>query len=401
MESIVQAAAMDFDVLQDSRFIDVIAYSSSDTKIFYSFKGYSLEQVFEKVRCCSTGYSEVQKIMNDVKLLFDEHIERHAKENSEWRKKMMKAKEEKNDWADLLDNLEKIQKDDIEKLRMIILDTYSEVKAAADRTYNVASNFYNNIENCLNNGLFCYGSAKWGDGDDYETAVKRTHSCVNSFMNELNNAHKHRFYNEEKRKDAFEKIKIRHKEALDSYQTEYDEIRSNIDNYQLNAEIEKEYIEKWSDYKDRIVNALGKGIAKANAAKEKTQAPKAGKEYDQPLDIFQAILGNDYSLFENCFTKGVSLYDFNPEGYSPLTYAVKMGQNDMVQYFIEHNADLRAYDKRGYNAIQTAVENNYKDICQILLTYDKSLANTRSEKGEDLMTIARKNTFENWLSKKV
>jgi len=402
MESIVQAAAMDFDVLQDSRFIDVIAYSSSDTKIFYSFKGYSLDQVFEKVRCCSTGSSEVQKIMKDVETFFNDNIEYHAEERTKWAKKLLEKKKEKNKMVDFLDKIEKEQREDIEWLSDMILTSYSDVMDAVERTYNVASDFYDKVVDHFGD-LLRYGSAQWGDGDSYDSAVNRFANCIDSFMEELNNAYQHRYYPEDSRKTAMETIKKTYKEVFENYQTEYDKIRSEIDNYQLNAEIEKEYIEKWSDYKDRIVNALEKGIAKANAAKKKTQDPKAGKEYDQPLDIFQAILGNDYSLFENCFTQGVSISkdNCNPEGYTPLTYAVKTGQNNMVQFFIAHDADLKEYDKRGYNAIQTAVENNYKDICQILLDYDPSLAYTKSERGEDLMTIARKNTFENWLSKNI
>lgn len=403
MESIVQAAAMDFDVSQDSRFIDVIAYSSSDTKIFYSFKGYSLEQVFEKARSCSTGYSEVQKIMKDVETFFNDNIEYHAEERTKWAKKLLEKKKEKNKVVDFLDKIEKEQREDIEWLSDMILTSYSDVMDAGKCTYNVASEFHDNVVDCLNNGLFMYGSAQWGDGDDYEKAVDRMCDYVNGFMKKLNGVYKFEYYREDNRKTAVETIKETYKKVFENYQTEYDKIRSDIDDYQLNVEIEKEYIEKWSDYKDRIVNALEKGIAKANAAKKKTQDPKAGKEYDQPLDIFQAILGNDYSLFENCFTQGVSISkdNCNPEGYTPLTYAVKTGQNNMVQFFIAHDADLKEYDKRGYNAIQTAVENNYKDICQILLDYDPSLAYTKSERGEDLMTIARKNTFENWLSKNI
>jgi ankyrin repeat protein len=181
----------------------------------------------------------------------------------------------------------------------------------------------------------------------------------------------------------------------------YDKLCKDIDNEQSSIDKENAYITLWRDYKDRIVRVLENGIAKANADKKRRGTISATVKTDRPLDIFQAILNSDSSHFKNCFTKGVSLNDFNPEGYSPLTYAVKTGQNDMVQFFIDHNADLSAYDKRGYNAIQTAVENNYKDICQMLLNYDRSLARTRSRSGEDLMTIARKNTFENWLSKNI
>ena len=347
MRSDVEATARKFKVSQDSRFIDVIAYSSDDPQIYFSYKGLSLERLFKKVRCCSSGYSEVQKIMDRLKSMFDNRIEWHENEKKEWTEALEENKKQKNEWYKELHDLKEQHKSEIEWYKKIIIDTYSQI-------YNVAD----------------------GEGD-------------------------FTYYDEDSRNAALEQIKFVYGCRYDMLKGVYEELCEKINNKQNAIDRENSYIALWRDYKNRIVRVLENGIAKANASKKRRGTISATVKTDRPLDIFQAILNCDYSHFENCFTKGVSLNNFNPEGYSPLTYAVKTGQNDMVQFFIEHNADLSAYDGRGYNAIQTAVENNYKDICQMLLDYDKSLAKTRSRSGEDLMTIAKKNTFENWLSKNI
>lgn len=347
MRNNVEATARKFKVSEDSRFIDVIAYSSDDPQIYFSYKGLTLERLFEKVRGCSSGYSEVQKIMDGLKSMFDNRIEWHENEKKGWEEALASNKEEKNDMYKLMHDIKETDKKYIQWYKDIIIDTYNQIYEVAD-----------------------------GEGE-FE------------------------YYYEDNRQGALEAIKRIYQYRSDLVKARYDEQCQDIDNKQAAIDRENAYITLWRDYKDRIVRVLENGIAKANAEKKRRGTISATVKTDRPLDIFQAILNSDSSHFKNCFTKGVSLNDFNPEGYSPLTYAVKTGQNDMVQFFIDHNADLSAYDKRGYNAIQTAVENNYKDICQMLLNYDRSLARTRSRSGEDLMTIARKNTFENWLSKNI
>jgi len=400
IKNVLNDAARKFKVGQDSHYIDVIGFSSTDNA-FHSFKGNkSLRDVFQQVRNCSTGYSEVQKIMNNIKWLFDNRIEWHENEKKVWNDILKENKKNKNEWYEILNDIKERQKEDIKWISNIILDSYSGIQKAADNTYNVATTFYEQIADHFDN-LLNYGSAQWGDGDSYDSAVNRSTNCINSFIEKLNNAYNYRYYKEENRQAALDAIKKEYSNAYERFKNTYDNICSEIDKQQKNVDQENAYIALWRDYKDRIVAALERGISIANNEKKRRGTVKASVQSEKPLNIFEAIINNDYNHFENCFTKGVSLNDFNPEGYSPLTYAVKTGQNDMVQFFIDHNADLKAYDKRGYNSIQTAVENNFKDICQILLAADSSLADTKSEKGEDLMTIAKKNPFENWLKNNI
>lgn len=401
IKNVLNDAARKFKVGQDSHYIDVIGFSSTDNA-FLSFKGYkSLKDVFQQVRNCSTGYSDVQKIMNDVKWLFDNRIEWHENEKKDWSELLNSEKKEKNENYKFKHNVTEDLKSDAEIFEGVIVNSYNEVLNAARNMTRIASDFYDDIfehfKTVLSNGsadMFC--------GDAYESGVNNVWNAGERFIDKYNAAIQYKSYKEEFRKQVVAKLTDTYQSAIkDKLDYMYNSSCKRVDEYQSNVDKENAYIALWRDYKDRIVAALERGISIANNEKKRRSPVNASDESEQPLNIFEAIINGNNNNFKNCFTKGVSLNDFNPEGYSPLTYAVKTGQNDMVQFFIDHNADLKAYDKRGYNSIQTAVENNFKDICQILLAADSSLADTKSEKGEDLMTIARKNPFENWLKNNI
>lgn len=115
---------------------------------------------------------------------------------------------------------------------------------------------------------------------------------------------------------------------------------------------------------------------------------------DDDVDVFSSIYGDNWKRFLVCFSNGVQLDKTNTEGYTPLTLACKMGNNEMVKFFINHGADLSQRDAKGYNALETAVINHYKDICELLIKADTSLVAA----SQSLTELAQKNTFVDWVS---
>lgn len=112
-------------------------------------------------------------------------------------------------------------------------------------------------------------------------------------------------------------------------------------------------------------------------------------------DVFSAIHSDNYKRFLACFSSGVDMCKYDAEGYSPLTLACKMGNNEMVKFFIEKEVDLSNKDGRGYNALETAAIYNFRDICELLCEADKTLV----RKSGDLVELSRQNTFTDWISK--
>lgn len=193
---------------------------------------------------------------------------------------------------------------------------------------------------------------------------------------------------------------VRVKDKLDELNSKY---KSEYYHYaELCSDIEKrrkqiiKITNEIARFKDLVSSCIKRGIKLYKPTVTLTESQPSGPK--DKLDIFSAINTRDMNAFLDCFAEGLDIIKTLHNGYTPLTYAVKYGENDMVKFFIKHGADLHVYDGRGYNAFLTAVENNYKDLCEILLAEDPSLLNTKTADGLSAIEIARLHSFESWLS---
>lgn len=132
-----------------------------------------------------------------------------------------------------------------------------------------------------------------------------------------------------------------------------------------------------------------------------------GKTRTEQFDVFKAIKDDDFDNFVMCFVRGVDLASTNDEGYTPLTWAVKHGNNAMVRFLIEHSHLIKGEhnllhyrdgkDGEGYNAFEEAVKNHYMDICEMIL----SKSNDFLSNGDDLLDMANNKDFYSWLKEKI
>ncbi len=61
----------------------------------------------------------------------------------------------------------------------------------------------------------------------------------------------------------------------------------------------------------------------------------------------------------------------NDEGDTPLNLAVHWGHFTLAKYLLEHRADMNITNKDEKNALSIALDNNYKDIYQYLISQKK------------------------------
>ena len=73
----------------------------------------------------------------------------------------------------------------------------------------------------------------------------------------------------------------------------------------------------------------------------------------------------------------------------------------MVNFLLDHDADPSIKDRRGYNAFHTAVENQYRDICKMLLDCDPDLIDSTTDSGETIEELAKKQTFSKWIEQEI
>lgn len=110
-------------------------------------------------------------------------------------------------------------------------------------------------------------------------------------------------------------------------------------------------------------------------------------------DLFEAIAEDNWLAFRSFVSEGIDLEACNAEGYNPLTWAARQGNNQIVSFFISQDVKLSQTDAKGRTAFSVAVQQHYRDICELLLQRDPSLS-----EGLDLLSLSRQNEFEDYLS---
>ena len=160
-----------------------------------------------------------------------------------------------------------------------------------------------------------------------------------------------------------------------------------------------------STFKRQLISTINKSV---DAYKERIrEVPIGAKTCTENFDVFEAIKDDDFDKFVMCFVRGVDLASINDEGYTPLTWAVKHGNNAMVRFLIDHRNlikgehDLLHYrdgkDEEGYNAFEEAVKNHFKDICEMILSESNDFLNN----GDELLEMASNKDFYRWLKGKI
>ena len=121
---------------------------------------------------------------------------------------------------------------------------------------------------------------------------------------------------------------------------------------------------------------------------------------DKVVNIFDAIEQRDFNGFLCSFQDGVDLSICNKQGFTPLTYAVHHGNVAMVKFFLDHNADCAGLDKRGCNALHTAIQVGSKHICEMLLQHNSMLctlpARLPNGQTQSIQDLLNQSNFTQW-----
>ena len=160
---------------------------------------------------------------------------------------------------------------------------------------------------------------------------------------------------------------------------------------------EEDFQEKMQIYRQIILDAINLGIK----AYRRNDSTSSANVESVKLNVFDCIKRDDYKAFLRCFEEGVDLNKCNADEYNPLTYAVLYGNNMMVRFMLDHDADPSIKDKRGYNAFHTAVENQYRNICKMLLDNAPDLIDSKTDRGESVEDLAQKQLFTQWIEEKI
>lgn len=391
----------------DDEVIDIIAYSTLDDKVYYSNKSgqRTIEQILQQVRQVGgSGYSEIENLKGTMASLFNQEIAESEKLinrlKSSYKEKVALKDEIQEDFHNVKETRDSLLAD----VRKCMIDSYNEIMKAADERTLIMISYKTNFKKFWNAVYDDYAD-RWRDGglkaalDNADDALSRIDKMWDSPKI------RYTYFTEEDRNSIIQGIETLTESYVDKYQELYDDVCEQCDSIKNNLDNEHKFLEAIKKYREVFFNAILAGIrAYMNdvTAEEVSYDDNEENETDKMSEIFKFIEESNFSMFRHCFEgTGIDMSVCNPDGYNPLTYAAKVGNYSMVKFMLDNGADPQAYDRNGYNALHTAVENQYRTICELLVDECPDLIDTETSKGETISDLANKHTFSKWLTKEI
>lgn len=389
----------------EEEIIDIIAYSTSENRIYCSKNNLTLSDIVNKIKNSGNGVSEMNNLKKLIGLLFDNEIS--ASQNAI--KDIEENYKEKLDWKnkshEYYTNAKEYQKNIVDELREILVNSYNEVMNAADELTSSSKyaldsfvEFYNGVMNFENND-------HWGSSEILSKAIRKADTAYDRGVDKHNAAIKYQYYNEDYRKDLVKRVNSEEDFVVSRLKDWYDDACRDCENALEGKTREQQIIKDMQDYRNIFMSALEMGIKQYQQQNKATSVHNEDKEKKEEESknpkVFDCIKKDNYNEFLHSFEDGVDLSVCNADGFNPLTLAVYTGNNMMVQFMLDNNADPSIKDRRGYNAFHTAVENQYRDICKILLDVDPELIDSKTALGESVEDLAKKPTFTKWIKQEI
>lgn len=402
---VINKAAVTLKAEENASIIDIIAFSSFENGLTYSFRGNSLDDIFKLIHKKSNNDSRVlerlisqytEPILNDIDLLIKDEIP---------------------------DTIDILEKDILEKKKEVICsplngtaNSLKEINKEVNKEIKNLNNRYDRLSSNWNKMYQLAGDGidreyKWLDASGVfsttshlESALSKSLKKFNDAVGEYNRLQKDisnaRFVDlkisNEIIKDVEEIDEILRQELNDtSFESKMiAEEKEKLNNEEQNR---KEFIYLVEELNDSIMDSYRKydsikRVAPVIEMSNKTTCP------------FTAVDKDNLEQFIQCFANGYDLKKCNKEGYNILNYTVRSGNNDMVSFLLSQSMiNAAEKDKRGYNAFHTAIENQYKDMVELLLEKDRALLWTTSDSGKDISTIVKENKshFSVWFDQKI
>ncbi len=394
-QSIVEAAAR--IILQSfpaEEVIDILAYTTRDNKICFSHNGFNkIEAIIAKCKTAGNGESNIERYKKEVRDLFDDEIIASRNVITDYEERYKKAVDEKAKWEKNLESWKNSTL--VENLKEVLIDSYDEQVRSRKEFVGSSLNALNQFVKFFNGVMDFENNDHWGSSTILTNALRSGREDYSNGCDIHNAALKNYkgSYETEWRETLLEEVSSNESILVGEVEIRRDSARQSCTTTLKEIKSEEAIIASMRSYQDIFCDALELAI---NTYRSKKRVVSVQNKVEA-TNIFKAIKENDYTNFLHSFEDGVDMLLCNAEGYNPMTFAVKTGNSQMVKFMLDHNADPNIKDNRGYNAFHTAVENQYRNICELLLNEDPDLVDTETTKGEFAEDIMEKNTFNKWL----
>lgn len=348
-----EGAKMLYRSFSTDEIIDVLAYSTLEDKVHYSMKKLTLDQILDRSKRCGNGKSKIEQLKASIVDLFDTEIQisineiRGTDDFEGLEAQYEKAIDDKGEYYQLYQDEKEATQKLLDYVKDIVQDNYAEILQVAA------------------------GNNNYVEGYSY--------------------------YKDENRARIYHDVKSKLERYVSLYKEWYDSACAECEDKFNGIVREEDFQEKMQIYRQIILDAINLGIK----AYRKNDSTSSANVESVKLNVFDCIKRDDYKAFLRCFEEGVDLNKCNVDGYNPLTFAVLYGNNMMVRFMLDHDADPSIKDRRGYNAFHTAVENQYRNICEMLLDNDPDLIDSKTDRGESVEDLAQKQLFTEWIEDEI
>ncbi len=398
-KKIVENAAVTlYKEFSKDEIIDIIAFSTLENKIYYSQNGKCLEEIIEEVKKSGNGTNDINIYTQAINYLFEDEIA--ASQNtikqidSDYQELVKRKNNSQKQYQDAKEYKDYI----IEKLKETLIKGYDDLRKVANKLSQSSSYAIDSFLEFFNGVMDFENNDHWGQSDVLDRAISKGRNTYGKACDKHNAAIDYQYYLEEYRNNIVKEVEDEENIIVGILKDYYEEANQSCKSHLERKDCETQMINDMKAYQDLFMSALRMGIKEYQRQNKATNMED--DEYKVP-NVFETIKNDDYKAFLHSFEDGVDLTVCNADGYNPLTLAVKSGNNMMVQFFLRHGADPALKDNRGYNAFHTAVENQFQDICKILIDEDPELANTTTSKGETVLELANKQTFNKWIEREI
>lgn len=313
--------------------IDVIAYSTLEDKIYYSMNKLSMEQIINNAKCAGNGKSEMENLKESISNLFDTEIQiskntiKGTGDSAGFEAQYNDAVDNKNEWYKIWQKDKEDNKGFLELVKDIMVDSYTNVNAAANIISEYADYAFTNWLKFHEEVLNFEEKDHWGSSKILNRAIDKSANAFNTKNKDYYNF-EWKFYNEDIRKQQYNIIQSELGKLNSLYKDWYDEACERCENLRNDIRVEEELQKKMKEYKRIFLESIDKGIRDYN----KLHVASVVDEKNEIVNIFDCIKKDDYKHFLHSFEDGVDLAICNADGFNPLTLAVHNGNNMMVQF---------------------------------------------------------------------
>lgn len=390
--------------------IDILGYSCVDNKntavSLKAFRGLGLKALsinpqdvlkttFEKLKENTIDFNTINFWNNEIESFFNDELNDMQEEMNQLEESRQKYAQEKDkafrEDTDGKNNTKKI----LEKLKDLLLDDYDNQRDMQLVLDDALTKVCNELQNALKREY------EWNDKvgmfSDASSVRRRSNKAAEKYshlIDQINSMEWPEYWEKDARQDFYDVIQERFK-ALDEILSDSDSADDNYKSVVKKKRVCRKYVEFLNENYIQANAIFQSCCNKAMADITKRLHQMQDIVDASEVDVFSAIAADNTEMFLSCFSKGVDLTVCNEQGFSPLTYVARCSNNAMMKFLVEHGVDVTLKDERGYNALETAAIYHCRDICEILIDYDKSLI----EGSRPLAELANNDKFEKWIAK--